>query len=346
VKRVVLALALGAVGGALFAFLRVPLAWMLGAMALTTAAAIGGVDIDIPGWMRRLLFAVLGIMLGSAFDPTLLDRVVHWSASLVGVFVYILVIGAAGYLYLRRIGAYDPINAYFTSVPGGLNEMTALGHAFGGDERLISLSHAVRLTLVVFTIPVWFRLVNGYVPAVQPQTGGSFADAGLLDLALFVACAFAGPPLARLARMPAAHLTGPLLLSAGLHMSGATQSRLPPELVVIAQVGLGAALGARFTGLSIRRLLGTMWVALGLAAVMLAGTVLLSLALAPVTGIPLETLLLAYAPGGFAEMGLIALTLELDTAFVATHQLLRVVLVIFLAPLFFRLLPARANVAE
>lgn len=45
-------------------------------------------------------------------------------------------------------------------------------------------------------------------------------------------------------------------------------------------------------------------------------------------------------------MSLVSLALGFDTAFIATHQLLRVLLVIFLAPLFFRLVPPRANVTE
>jgi uncharacterized membrane protein AbrB (regulator of aidB expression) len=45
---------------------------------------------------------------------------------------------------------------------------------------------------------------------------------------------------------------------------------------------------------------------------------------------------LAYAPGGFAEMSLIALALSVDSAFVASHHLIRIILVVTLAPLLFR----------
>jgi membrane AbrB-like protein len=319
---------------------------MMGAMTVTTIAALAGAEIAIPGWLRKSLLAVLGVMLGSSFTPELFGRAGQWSVTLLGLLVYIGLVCGAGYLYLRRIGGYDPLNSYFTAMPGGLNEMTALGHALGGDERLIALSHAVRLLLVVFTIPVWFRLVEGYTPPATPQTGGGLADSAPVELAILAGCAILGPALGRLLRLPAPHLTGALFLSAGLHMTGITQSKMPPELVIAAQIGLGAGLGARFAGLPLTRILGTIKVALGLAVVMLLGTVLLSFALAPLSGVPVQTLLLAFAPGGFGEMSLVAFSLNLDTAFVATHQLLRVLLVLFLAPLFFRLMPARANVAE
>jgi membrane AbrB-like protein len=341
-----LALALGAVGGALFALIRAPLAWMLGAMTFTTVAALAGAGVAVPVWLRQALFAVLGVMLGSAFGPALFGRLGQWTVTLLGLLAYIVFVCGAGYLYLRRIGRYDPLNAYFIAMPGGLNEMTALGHAMGGDDRLISLSHAVRLTLVVFTIPVWFRLFEGYSPPVRPMTGGGFTDTAALELLILAGCAVGGPFLGRLLRLPAPHLTGSLLLSATMHMTGVAHASVPPELVIMAQIGLGASLGARFAGLPLRRVLGTMRVAVGLALVMLLGTVVISVALAPLSGIPVETLLLALAPGGFAEMSLVAFSLGFDTAFVATHQLVRVLLVLFLAPLFFRLVPARVNVAE
>jgi uncharacterized protein len=315
-------------------------------MTFTTVAALAGAGVSVPVWLRKALFAVLGVMLGSAFGPELFGRLGQWTVTLFGLLAYIVFVCGAGYLYLRRVGGYDALNSYFTAMPGGLNEMTALGHAMGGDDRLISLSHAVRLTLVVFTIPVWFRLFEGYTPPARPLTGGGFADTAPVELLILTACAFGGPVLGRLLRMPAPHLTGSLLLSAALHMTGVAHSSVPPELVIMAQVGLGASLGARFAGLPLRRVFGTIGVAIGLALVMLAGTVLLSLVLAPLSGIPVEALLLAFAPGGFAEMSLVALSLGFDTAFVATHQLVRVLLVLFLAPLFFRLVPARANVAE
>ena len=46
-------------------------------------------------------------------------------------------------------------------MPGGLNDMTIMGGAMGGEERAIALAHALRILTVVLTIPVWYRLVNG-----------------------------------------------------------------------------------------------------------------------------------------------------------------------------------------
>ena len=48
-------------------------------------------------------------------------------------------------------------------------------------------------------------------------------------------------------------------------------------------------------------------------------------------------LLLAYAPGGLAEMSLVALGIGSDVAFVATHHIIRIAIIIILGPTAFRL---------
>ena len=51
--------------------------------------------------------------------------------------------------------------------------------------------------------------------------------------------------------------------------------------------------------------------------------------------------LLAFAPGGLAEMSLIALALGIDAAYVSSHHVVRIFMIIVAAPLVFRLLGGR-----
>ena len=64
-----MALGLGALGGALFTALDLPLPWLLGALACTTAASLAGVRFVMPDGLRRAMIGVLGVMLGSTFTP-------------------------------------------------------------------------------------------------------------------------------------------------------------------------------------------------------------------------------------------------------------------------------------
>lgn len=333
----VLAMALGGAGGALFAALHLPLPWMLGSMSACTLASLCGARPSVPYRLRALMIGVLGIMLGSAFTPALWDQVPRWSASLAVLGLALAATTVLCMAWLHRVAGLGAVTAYFSAAPGGLNEMVMTGTAMGGDERTIAMIHALRILLIVLTVPVAFRLITG-VPGVSMSSSmGSLLDLEGWDAAVLAACALGGVAAGRLLRFPAPGLTGPLAASAGLHLAGLTSAHLPAELVILAQVVTGAGLGSRFAGLAWRDVAATARLSLGSTALMVAlsagGAGLASWA----TGLPFSQLLLAFVPGGLAEMCLIALSLGQDVAFVSTHHMLRVILVIVAAPLVFRL---------
>ena len=54
-------------------------------------------------------------------------------------------------------------------------------------------------------------------------------------------------------------------------------------------------------------------------------------ALAPLVGEPVAAVFLAYAPGGLAEMSLIALSLQMSVVYVTIHHVARIVLSVLVA---------------
>ena len=187
-RAVVLGLGLAAAGGALATFAGIPLAWMLGALGATTAAALGGARVRVPAVLRTVMVAVLGTMLGSAFTPQVFADLGRWVFGPLVLIVYLSLVAALGLFYFRRLAKFDPITAYFSAMPGGLSEMAVVGEATGGDARTISLVHSVRILLLVLTIPLYFRFVEGLeVPALAASTAA--AALGMADAAVLVGCA-------------------------------------------------------------------------------------------------------------------------------------------------------------
>ena len=340
------ALAIGAIGGGVFAWFNLPLAWMMGAMCLTTVSAVGGVDVRVPPGLRMVMIAVLGVMLGSAFRPDIIESAGQWSVSLAMLVVYVATIALLAGLYFRKVARYDATTAYFSAIPGGLSEMILVGGAMGGDDRSIALTHASRILLVVLIIPFWFRLVEGYQPVPGGVGGGfmAFADIPASDLAILALSAVAGFFAARTLNLPSAALIGPMVVSAAVHLFGVTASKPPAELMVIAQVVIGTAIGCRFAGVGPRRVLRAIVAALGATAIMLGIGVVFSLGLNAALGLPVAALTLAFAPGGLAEMTLIALALGVDPAFVSTHHVVRIFLVVIFAPMAFKIIAPRLGV--
>ena len=331
-------LAVAAAGGFACSLIGLPLAWLIGAVLVIATAAMAGAPVFVYANLRSAMSAVLGVMLGSSFTPDLLDRLAPWALTLSALVPYIAVAGGAGYFFLRRFGGYDRPTAYFTAMPGGFAEMTLVGAAMGGDERTISLGHSTRILMVVLIVPPLLTWAMGAAGA----SGGSVLpapsriDGTWLDFLLLAGCVV-GWPIAKRLRLPAPALAGPMLLSAILHLTGGSEVAPPQPAISAAQVVLGAALGARFAGYRAALLVRTVALSAGLTLVLLATAAATMELLHLITGISHGALLLAYLPGGISEMSLVALALGIDAAFVAVHHIIRLALVIALAPLAFRL---------
>ena len=166
-------------------------------------------------------------------------------------------------------------------------------------------------------------------------------DAGVLGL-----CAVVGYWAAKRARIPAHSLIGPMILSALVHVSGFTAAQPPAEAVAVAQGVIGTAVGCRFAGIPVRRILDVLVTGAASTVFMMGAALVSALALAKTTGLPFPALVLAFAPGGLAEMSLISLSMGIDTAFVATHHIVRILFLVACAPIAFRLLARRLGVGE
>ncbi len=335
-RALAITVALGTLGGALFRWLTIPLPWMLGAVTFTTIAAMtGATKITMPRSIRAGFLTILGVLLGSSFTPAIVSRIHDWLWTAVGIVVWALVAGILAYIYLVRVARFDRVTAYFAATPGGLAEMVLVGSQNGANIPALALSHAVRVMLVVLIVPIWFRL-QGVISAQPSRALVGILDVAPADYAILAACAIVGGVAAARLRLPAGGMLGPLLCSVVVHLSGLTESQPPYLLTSAAQVVLGVAIGQRFAGTSMRTIVNSVGHATVATLIMLGLAVVFAEIFALATGQPFTGLVLAYAPGGFAEMSLMALALGIDTAFVASHHLLRIILVVTLAPAIFR----------
>ncbi len=328
----------GLIGGFVFNYFRMPLPWMLGAMCVVTALALSGARVRVQPWLRQPMIVVIGVMLGSAFTPEILEHAGEYLISLVLLAVYVILAAATSIIFLWKVGRFDPVTAYFSGIPGGLMEMAILGSAAGADDRKVFLTHGTRVFLVVLTIPFWLRLVEGYTPRGGTAVGAVLATVPLDDLAILTVSAVAGYFIGKALRFPARGLTGPLALSALAHMTGLTASKPPSELIILAQLVLGASVGCRYLGVGLADVLGTIRIALGSALILIASAVAFAYAVHTLAGVQSQALLLSLSPGGVVEMTLIALSLGIDVAFVTVHHLARIVLTILVAPLAFKVM--------
>lgn len=313
-----------------------PLGLLLGALGATATCAIAGWrplgrPMHLPGWLRTAFVPVIGVSTGGAFTPEVAAQAGDWLASLAALVLFIPLIHAAGFL-TYRMGGLPPAEAFFGAAPGGLIETVDLAHRNGADEAMVTVLQFLRLIVTIVAVPMIFLVLTGH--AVGSAGGAKMAGSGplsLTDVLVLAFCGAAGFWTAHRLHLPAAQMIGPLVFSAAAHGLGLVHGVPPAWLVGLTQVMLGAGLGVRFLGADhamLRRASGLAVLATGLSLAGAAGAALLLHAL---VGEDITAVFLAFAPGGLAEMSLIALSLQASLAFVTVHHVLRIVLEVSVA---------------
>lgn len=339
-----LALALGLAGGLVARWLGLPLPMLLGSLIAVGAAALGGLRIggvvpSVPVKVRDWFVPIIGLSIGSAFSAELVAEIPRWWPSVLALLVYLPAAHIISFQLARRFGGIDRTTAFYGCAPGGFIEAVTLGEEAGADPAVLAMLQFMRLVLTIVLVPVLFTILTG---AAVGSAGGMVIGSGVAlsagDWALMAAAAVIGVAAGKAIRLPAALVTGPIILSGAIHLLGWVDGGVPGWLIEIVQLMIGTTLGVRFLGRSPTIIVGAAKVSslAVLTVLCLAGAA--SVLLAGFVGERWEAVFLAYAPGGLAEMTLIALSLETSVIFVSLHHVLRIILTVvqirILAPRF------------
>ena len=336
--RVVLSLIAGGLGGAAFFWLSLPLPWMLGSMLVVSAGAVGGLPFRRSIRLRKAMIAIMGLILGSCFTADKLSQLGLWSLAMLLVSIYVVLMTGVSLGVFRRFGRMNLPTAYFSSMLGGLGPMTIAGEEAGGDNQLIPIAHVIRIFCVVSSVPIYLTFVQGVDLTPPPIVLSEFiAVPHWRDWLIWGGCAVIGFFGARAIRIPFGEILGPMLLCAAAYIFGLITVVLPPFVVIAAQIVIGTSIGTQFANLRGRHVLRTVVTSLGSTVVMLVGALIIAELMAPVLKIDSLSLLLALVPGGLVEMGLIAVSLNADTAFISVMHTWRFILIAISAPLLFGL---------
>jgi membrane AbrB-like protein len=169
--KLVLALGIGAAGGAVFQYFHLPLAWMVGAMLATTFGSVAGIRMQVPKRLHNAMLAIIGVLLGCTFTPDVLGMAAHWIPSITVVLVSQVFMGALVITLCYRFARYDMATSYFVGVPGALNQVTAMAPEMGADVRKVSLSHAIRVLVIIMAISLLstFLMDGSTLPATATK---------------------------------------------------------------------------------------------------------------------------------------------------------------------------------
>ena len=344
-----LALALGAMGAAAASFSGLPLPVLLGSLVMVAGlsvvgATVGGVVPQLPQNLRLGFVPIVGVSIGAAFHPGLLAEARAWWPSLLGLALFVPAAHWVSYQIYRKAGGLDPATALFAAVPGGLIESISMGEQAGADMQMLTMLHFLRLIGCILLVPLGFWVLTGQTvgSASGVTMPGSQMPLRGQDVVILAAAALVGVFGGRAIRLPGYVITGPVLASGAAHLAALTQAVPPQWLIQVTQLVVGASLGCRFAGLP----RGSLPRAIRLALLSVAATLALgfgfAMGLHGLVGQKVSTVFLAFAPGGVAEMSLVALSLHVSVVYVTAHHVARIVLSVAVAGIAGRRLPGKS----
>ena len=325
-------------GGWLAHLVSFPAPWLTGSLLAVSIAMFSGRQQALPDWFRDLGFALIGIILGSGFSPDTLQAITTWPISISILAVTVVAISWSAYMVLTRAGKWDHATALFAALPGALGYVLAIAEAAKADMQKVAVAQSVRLFALIAVLPVILTPFSeegdgplqpdAAIPSAVPDQTLDLASLGLLVLAVGLLA-----PIVKWLKVPAGVLLAGMFTSGGLYLSGVYHNPLPDWYTIPGFVMTGAIIGIRFGSVSLAALVNLSAISLLSLLTSLIISVVAAYACATMLGLPLGQVFLAFAPGGFETMVLLAFLFDQNPAYVAGHHLIRYLGLVIFAPI-------------
>ncbi|MBO0904105.1 AbrB family transcriptional regulator [Jiella sonneratiae] len=340
-RPVVLALGAALIGAALFQAAGVPAGPLVGSTIAVTLLAACGLSPKVPKALRNLGFTTIGVTLGAGVTTHFLSDVLRFPASLLALTVTMIAVLFLSSSLLCRVFGTGRATAVLATSPGALSYSLSLAadRPQGEiDTSFVMVLQSLRLLIITVALPPLVALVEG-------EAGGGLATLARPTLALpasvaLIALAAAGGLLLDRLRLPAAFLLSGVIISGLGHGIGWIEGRPSTFLTFVGFALAGAVIGARFAAVTRAQMRDLFAAGLLVTALAVALSGLVSLAVASWLGLPFGQVWVSFAPGGVEGMSAMALSLGYDPAYVATHHIFRLVLLLSILPMVIRRGPA------
>jgi membrane AbrB-like protein len=323
--RILIALAIGIPAGALFSWLDTPIPWMIGPMIAVAACNLMGAKLQSVPFGRQTGQVILGSAVSLYFTATVLAALASHLGAIIASTVSAFVIGGVGALILSRVSGVDGKSTFFASIPGGAMAMAVLAERYGASIPAVAVAHSLRVSFVVIAVP--FAVTYSGIPLegfgpVRPEV-----PFDPVILVLWLAAGFLIGGVAEKFKFHNGYLLMPIFFGAILTVSGVQLSGIPHWMTDFAQLMFGLILGARYDRDFFIRYKLFVPFALVNAVLILVLSALVGILLSWMFALPIATMLVATAPGGLAEMTLVAQALGIGVPLIVAFHFFRVIIV-------------------
>jgi uncharacterized protein len=133
-------------------------------------------------------------------------------------------------------------------------------------------------------------------------------------------------------KVPAGMVLGAMAAATVAKLGGLYTEAMPGPLVIITFVLTGALIGSRFVGITQAEFVAAAKGGLIATAMTLGIVTLVTLGVAQLVDMPFGQLWLGLSPGALESMGALGIALGYDTAFIAAHHVVRLLMLSFAIP--------------
>ncbi len=327
-----LTLLVGALGSAAAVYAHMPAPYLTGPAIVVSVGGLAGLRFLVSPKFRDVCFVVIGISMGAGVTPEVLEAARSWPSSFLLMLLNVLIVYWAAFQLLNRGFGYDAITAKLASAPGHLSFVLGLGSETKADLPSVVTIQSVRVLALTVSVPIIVTLLHlegsGQATVHAPMTA--------LMLAVAAALALLVGRLFIYLKLPAAFLLGGAFISTIGHFQGALSGPVPQWLAIPAYVTMGSLIGSRFSGTSLAALRKAFVAGGVVTVVVVIISALSALVVVEFTGLPVNAVFIAFAPGGLETMAAMAILMGADTTYVGAHHVLRIFFLTVILPFIVR----------
>ncbi len=317
-------------------YLSLPLAWFLGPMIATSIGALMGLSIRIPRIILSSILIFLGLYIGNYIDKNLFAQIHEWAYTSLIMFIYIILSIFIVSIYLQKFSKYEKKTSIFSAAPGALGPLMILAEDQKTDLSHVATSHLIRLIIIVTVFP--FFVNSFYDVEIGKLTQEIVKKQNIFHLFILITISMIFIFVFDKLKMPAALLSGTLVASGLLQITGVASYQISPEIVDYCLLILGSSVGCRFADKTFNEVAKNALHSFVATLLLVFLGVIAAIAASLIIDKNFFTLLLSYCPGGIYEVAVIAIFFNLDPEFVSFHHIIRLLMILFVVPVILRFL--------
>lgn len=335
IKRITITLSFALLGAGLFTVFHLPLPWLLGPMlSILVIAHWYAKWLYWPKQLRNTGLIIVGYVIGrSLTKEALLEISQHiWHMLFFTLFLVIICLLIA-FLLAKTTGLHIK-TAILGSIPGGMMQALTLAEETKGvNVGIVTLMQTIRLLCIIIGVPL---LVIGNTSTLQNEKVEVFHLTW--HFIIFMVSVVIAAWVANKYHLPTAYMLGPAIITVILQLIGLTSEPFPIGVSEIAQLLVGINLGLILHRQKMPELKKMIGYSIISGVLIFIVSMLGALIFYQMSNFTLPTALLALAPGGLDQLGLVAHAIGADLAVVSGFQIFRLFFLLLIMPFIIRLI--------